>query len=143
MTTTPLIVAEEGGLFTLGATDFSDAISKVELHVDANEVILPQTLATPQTSRVGARKYSLVVDYYSNDKSLTAEIFGVLWAAITTSDGQLAFVAQMRAGAVSATNPSWAGTLVALSAQVGGQSGDLSLGSATFPLVGIPVRATS
>lgn len=143
MSTTPLIVAEEGGLFSVGATDFSDAVSKVELHVDANEVVLPQTFATPVTSRVGARKYSLVIDYYSNDKSLTAELFGVLWNAITTSDGQLAFVLQMRAGSVSATNPSWTGTFVALSTQMGGQSGDLSVASSTFPLTGIPVRATS
>lgn len=143
MTTTPLIVAEDGGLFTVGGHDFSDAVSKVQLLVQANEVTLPQTLVTPETSRAGSRKYSIAIDYYSNDVSTTVELFGVLWEAITDSDGMLAFTLQLHEGAVSASNPLWSQTLVGLETQLGGDAGSLSVGSSTFPLVGKPVRATS
>lgn len=142
MTTTPLIV---GGLLTVATVDFSDAITKATLLADADEIVIPATLAGPKSSRRGGVKYSLQIDYLSNDTSTTAELFGVLWTAITTEVGlgELAFTLQMRDGTPSASNPQWTGTLVVLQAQVGGDAEGLSTGSSTFPLAGVPTRAIS
>lgn len=140
MGTTPLIV---GGTFSLGGHDFSDAVLKVTLNADADEIDIPATLTTPKTSRRGGVKYSLQIDYLSNDTSDTGEMFQALWDAITVGGGTLAFVLQLRAGSPSISNPSWSGTVVTLAAHVGGQSEGLSQDSITLPLTGVPVRAVS
>lgn len=138
MATVPLIV---GGSFMVGEVDFSDAITKVTLQATADEIEIPATLATPKTSRKGGVKYELVIEYLSNDTSLTAELFSVLWTALTTTDGELAFTLMERDGSVGAANPSWSGTFIALGAAVGGDADGLSTDSQTFPLTGAPVRA--
>lgn len=140
MATVPLIV---GGLFKVGATDFSDAVTKAQLLAEADEIAIPATLATPKTSRLGGVMYSLALDYLSNDTSATTELWHVLWTAITTSDGTLTFTLQMRDGTPSATNPQWTGSFIALAAQLGGPADGLSVGSSTFPLTGLPTKVTS
>lgn len=140
MATTPLIV---GGLFKVGSVDFSDAITKVQLLAEGDEIEIPATLATPKTSRLGGVKYSLALDYLSNDTSATAELWHVLWTAITTSDGTLAYTLQVRDGTPSATNPQWTGNFVALAAQLGGDAEGLSVGSSTFPCTAVPTKVTS
>lgn len=140
MSTTPLIV---GGVFTLGAVDFSDAIVKVILGVDADKIEIPATLATPKTARRGGAEYSLQIDYLSNDASATTEMFRKLWDAITTGDGTLAFTLKNRNAAVSVNNPLWSGTVVTLAAHVGGQAEGLSQDSITLPLTGVPTPAFS
>lgn len=142
MATTPLVV--EGGQFTLATVDFSDAIPKLILTATADEVDVPQTLATPKTSRKGAVKYEIQLDYFSNDTSLTTELFAAFWDALDTdTDGELDFTFKLRNAAVSASNPEWSGTLIVLEASLGGDVGALSSGSVTFPLTGRPARATS
>lgn len=141
MTTTPLIVT---GLLTVATVDFSDAITKAVLVAEADEIVVPATLAGPKVSRKGGVKYSLQLDYLSNDVSATAELFGVLWTEVTNPAGAgLAFELQMRDGTVSATNPKWTGTFIVLATQLGGDADGLSLSSSTFPLTGVPTRVVS
>lgn len=140
MTTTPLVV--DAGVLEIASVDYSDAITKVNLLATANEITVPQTLATPQSSRKGATKYSIAIDYLSND--IAGELFDAFFAAIAPGEtGNLDFLVRLRAGVVSASNPEWTGTLVVLSAAVGGEVGGLSSDSVTLPLVGAPVKATS
>lgn len=138
MSTTPLIV---GGVLEIGATDFSDAITKVILQGTADEVEIPATLATPKTSRKGGVKYQVQIDYLSNDKS--GELFDTFWTALTSGDGELDFTVKLRDGAVGVDNPIWSGTMVVLSAALGGEAEGLSSDSITFPLTGEPDKATS
>jgi hypothetical protein len=138
MTTTPLII---GGAFTCDGDDFSDAVTHVMLAVDANEVAVPATLANPTSARKGSNKYTLNIGFLSND--LAAELFTKLYDAIDTSDGQLAFTLKLRNEAVSASNPEWSGTFVAIHAALGGDAETLSVDSATFTLLGRPTKATS
>lgn len=137
MATTPLIV---GGLLSVNAVDFSDAITHATIQVDADEVTIPATLAGPKAFRKGGNAFSITINFLSNDTSATAELFGVLWTAITTGNGQLAFILQVRDGVVSASNPSWVGTFVATHAALGGDAEGLSVDSATFKLIAAPVR---
>ena len=140
MTTTVLML--DGGTFTLGGTDYSDAVSKIVLHASADTVEVPQTFATPKTLRKGPVKYELEIDYLSND--IASQLFDDLFAAIAVGQtGQLAFVVRFRAGAVSASNPQWTGTLVVTDASIGGEAGGLSNGSGTFGCTAAPVKATS
>jgi hypothetical protein len=147
MSTTPLVI--EGGVFKCGVTggaltDYSDAVTKVVVQATAAAVNIPQTLATPETARKGSVKYEIVLDYLSNDTSLTAELFELFFQNIGVGlDGLMDFEVQLRAGAVSATNPKWSGTLVLVTASVGGDVGGLSTDSGTFPLTAAPVRHTS
>lgn len=144
MATTPLIT---GGQFEIGPTgalvDFSDAVTKVQLLATADEIAIPATMATPKTSRRGGVKYELQIDYFANDTSTSAELFGVLWTAITTGDGDLDFSLKLRTGSVSTSNPQWTGTVAVLAASVGGEIQALSSGSVTLPLIAVPVRAIS
>lgn len=143
MATTPLIL--DAGVITVATVDFSDAITSATIQATADEVEIPQTMGTAKTSRRGAVKYELVLKYLANDTSLTAELFEVLFGAISdpTGSGELAVTVQMRTGSPSATNPQWTGTISVLSAMVGGDIGGLSEGSGTFPFTGKPTRATS
>lgn len=140
MGTTPLIV---GGILTVNTIDFSDAILKATLNADADEIAIPATLATPKTSRRGGVKYSVQIDYLSNDTSDTGELFMQLWDAISTGSGELPFTLKYRDEAVSISNPMWSGTLVTLAAHVGGASEGLSQDSITLPCTGVPTKATS
>lgn len=126
----------------MGGTDYSDAVSKVILHATAAAVDVPQTFATPQTTRKGAVKYEMEIDYQSND--IAGQLFDALWAAIAVGQtGLIAFTTRFRVGVVSASNPQWDGTLVVTDASIGGQAGTLSAGSATFGLTAAPVKSTS
>lgn len=140
MATTPLIV---GGNFKIGATDFSDAVTKVRIFGDADEVDIPPTLAGPKSTRKGGVQYSVELDYLSNDTDATAELFRVLWTALSSGNGQLAASTQMRDGAISATNPEWQFTMVVTHASLGGEAEGLSSDSVTFKLTGAPVIDTT
>jgi hypothetical protein len=137
LSTTPLIV---GGDFTLNSVDFSDAVLKVTLNADADDVAIPATMSTPKTSRRGGVKYSLQIDYLANDTSDVTEMFRALWDSIssTTGTGELPFTLQLRPGSPTANNPQWGGTVVTLTAHVGGTVEGLSTDSITLPLTGAP-----
>src|SRR5574341_330285 len=144
MSTTPLILK---GNLKIGAdagsaADVSDAIFKFRLKATAAEVTIPATLATPETSRKGAVKYEIEIDFLSNDTAST-ELFRVLWAAINTADGTLYFEGNLRDGATSATNPKWSGNFIVLGAGIGAEAESLSQDSQTYPLTGAPTMATS
>lgn len=143
MSTTPLVITDP--VILIGGVDFSDAVMKATLHVDGNEVEIPATFATPIGARRGSVKYSIELEYFSNDTSATAELFGVFWTAATDPDGSsnLTVSIRYRQAIVSATNPCWSATMVILATALGGSAGDLSTDSQTFPLTGKPVRSTT
>lgn len=118
--------------------NFSDAITSVQLLATADEIAIPQTLATPKTSRKGGVKYELAIEYLSNDTSLTAELYGVLWQAVSTGTGLVDFQIRFRDAGVSSSNPVWSGTFSVLSTQLGGKVADLSSSTGTYPLTGVP-----
>lgn len=143
MATTPLVLTNP--VVTIASTVFTDAVSAITIAGAANEVAIPATGSTPESVRRGSVKYTCALDYFSNDTSLTAELFSVLWTALTDSagNGQLTVVASLHGGTISATNPSWTFTIVVTEASLGGKVGDLSADSQTFTMTGPPVRATS
>lgn len=141
MSTTPLIL--DAGVFKIGSTDFSDAITSATLQATADEVAIPQTLSTPKSSRKGGVKYEVVLKYLSNDISDSAELFRVFWDAIRTGSGLLVYTIQMHPGALSPTNPGWTGTFSVLAAQLGGDVASLSEGTGTFPCTGEPTELTA
>jgi hypothetical protein len=134
-----------GGTFTVGSTptDFSDAIESMTFIAEAAVVDVPATLATPESSRAGSRKYSVTIKYFSNDVSSTNELFRVLLDELMSGDGEVPFAAQFHAGAVSTTNPKYSGTLIVTRAAIGGDVGTLSDDAVTFSLKAAPTIATS
>lgn len=146
MTTTPLILKGNCkiGADAGGAVDFSDTVYRFIIAGDADEIEIPATLANPKGVRPGGVKYTVTIEYMSNDTSLTAELFSVFWTALTTDAATpLYFEGTMRDAAASATNPKWSGNFYVTHAALGGDAEGLSTDSVTFTLTAAPTRATS
>jgi len=126
------------GTFTLNSVDVSAETTGVILKGMTNDVKVPATLTNGVTHAAGARKYSIQIDYLSDDSSTTATLFGILWTAVGTASKELPFTVRLRPGAESPTNPSWSGTLVVTGADLGGNVEELSEGSLTCGLTGAP-----
>lgn len=146
MTTSgPLILK---GNLKLGASagsaiEVGDAITGFKLSFSRDQVQIPATLGAGKYKKNGGVEYSVQLDYFSNDVSATADVFGLLWATAADDDGLLYFEGSLRNGVVSANNPKWAGTFSVNGAQLGGNAEDLSTGSGTFPLQAAPTKSLS
>lgn len=149
MATTPLIL--EGtlsiGSTTSTLTDYSDAITSFKISATADPIDIPATLGGPKSQRKGPVLYELEISYLSNDTDVTAELFRVLWTAVSTTGtataGQLAWSANLRDGATTTANPKWTGTMIVMGAEIGGDASDLSSGSGTFALTAAPTISNS
>ena len=130
------------GTITLGGTDVSAEILGVTISAMVNDVKVPATFTSGITHLPGAQKYTAKFDYLSDDSGATT-LFNVLYTAILTNSKELAFTGRLRAGAIGAGNPQWNGTIVAASADIGGDVEALSEGSVSCTFTGRPTKTTS
>jgi hypothetical protein len=127
-------------------TDYSAELTEFRIHAVRATVIVPATVGVPEHGRGGAADYSVTVGYLSND--IASTLFQALFTAATRNspvgyEKMLHFTGSMRAGSVSAANPEWSGYFVVTEAVVGAMAQQLSVGAATFPMIGPPTNETS
>lgn len=129
-----LCLKPEGGAMT----DVSSEVTGVIIKGTTNDVTIPATLSTGTSHAGGAQKYTIQIDYLSDDSS-AGVLFPALWAAILTADKELQFQVTLRDGAKGPTNPLWCGTFVVSAADVGGDQEALSAGTLVCTMTGAPV----
>jgi len=136
----PLIVGGALKIDTVNppVVDMSAFITQFKVRASVDTVEVPATLATPKGTRPGPASYEIEIGYLAGDGS--AELFTMLWTAITSGTKLLYFAGKMEDTAISATNPEYQGQFVVVAAEIGGDAEGLSQSSGTFPLVGAPVR---
>ncbi len=140
MSITPLILR---GQLKVGGTDVSDEVTEFTIHGVADTIVVPSTLQSDTRNLGGAAEYSITIGYLAVDGS-GGVLFPALWAALTNGTKELAFEGYMHASTgVSVINPKWTGTFIISTLELGGDVNTLSAASATFPLTGAPVMATS
>lgn len=122
------------------AVEVGDAVTALKLQFVRDMVAIPATLGAGKYQKAGGVEYQVQIDYFANDGSTSADVFGLLWATATDDEALMYFEGSLRNGAVGANNPKWAGTFVVNGAQLGGAAEDLSTGSNTFILLGAPSR---
>lgn len=115
-----------------------DEITELKISATVDSITVPQTMTTDQHARGGAADFSVTLSYLSNDEA--GSLFRLLWSGLGSS---IVFTGSMRDESVSSTNPSWTGEFIVTEASLGAAAAALSTGSATFPMIGAPVRAVS
>jgi hypothetical protein len=126
------------GDLMIGGLDVSDECTMFQITAKVDTITVPATLNGIEHGRGGAADYQIEIHYLSND--LAGSTFRKLWENL---GGTLTFSGKMRSAAIGPTNPEWHGSFVVTEATLGAESQKLSEGSATFPMTGPPIRATS
>lgn len=124
---------------TIGTTNMSPMLTQAELALEADEVETTAFGATYRTRVGGLRTGTLNLQFNQDFAagSVDATLFPLLGSAV-------AFTVVPTSSAVSATNPSYSGTvLVTQYTPISGSVGDLATLSITWPVTGSVTRATA
>lgn len=132
------------------ATDYSIVIDSVDLSDHLVSASLPLEQDSPESTAmgVGSREYLVglkgaTLDLEFRQNFDAAEVDATLWA-IYDGDAAVTFVVKPTSGAVSATNPSYSGSVILTQYDPFGASvGDTANTSPTFQVTGVITRATS
>lgn len=124
---------------TIGTTNMSTLLTQAELSLEADEVETTAFGSTYRT-RVGGLRTGTMNLQFNQDfaaGAVDATLFPLLGSAV-------AFTVVPTSSAVSATNPSYSGTvLVTQYTPISGAVGDLATLSITWPVTGSVTRATA
>ena len=125
---------------TINSVDLSDHVRSVTLTLTAEELDTTAMSSTGYRTRAGGLKDgSLALEF--NQDFASSEIDATFNGIIGTV---VAFVVKPTSGSVSATNPSYSGSvLVTEYSPLANAVGDLATASMTFPTSGAITRATS
>lgn len=124
---------------TIGTTNMSTLLTQAELSLEADEVETTAFGSTYRTRVGGLRTGSLNLQFNQDFAAgaVDATLFPLLGSAV-------AFTVVPTSSAVSATNPSYSGTvLVTQYTPISGSVGDLATLSITWPVTGAVTRATA
>jgi hypothetical protein len=131
------------------AIDVSGVVQSFRLQADREILPIPPTLvATVRDNRVGFSNWTLQIVYYSNPDAtsaslLTRQFLAALADTAAVPPGSLYYEGTFKAGVVSTSNPKWSGRFLVTGAGYGGQVGEVSMDSQTFPLTAAPTEAFS
>lgn len=124
---------------TVNSVDLSDHVRQVTLNVSAAELD-DTAMGDTFRSRIGGLKdWSVTIEF--NQDYAASEVDATLWPLLGTTT---TVVVKPTSSAVSATNPSYSGSvLVSGYNPVGGSVGDLATTSVTWQGAGALARATA
>jgi hypothetical protein len=110
--------------------------------------IPPVLTATVRDNRVGWSDWTLSIQYFSNPDATSAVYLTRLFLAAMTDTaasppGSLYYEGTLKGGIVSTSNPKWSGRFLVTGVGYGGQVGEVSTDSQTFPLTAAPTEAYS
>lgn len=134
------VLALTNASVTLNGVDLSAWVKQVELSVEADDLDTSAMSSSGYRSRIGGLKGGTLALTFNQDYAASA-VDATLWSALGTV---VTFVVKPVATTVSATNPSYSGSVLVTSATpVAGAVGDLAEVGVTFPTSGAVTRATS
>ena len=119
----------------INSVDLSDKVKSATLTLDSNQ-LNPTAMSDSWTVALGGVKAgSLSIEFV--DDYAAGETDATLWAAFGTI---VPFKVRPDAGAASATNPQYTGSVLATQINSGGSHGELAMKSVTFPTSGAVTR---
>ena len=123
----------------LNSVDLSDHVSSVTLEITADEIVTTAMGDTFQSRTGGLKDGTLSIEFQQDFAS--SEVDATLFPLLGTTT---AFVVKPTSGSVSATNPSYAGSVLVNShSPVANGVGELATMSVSFPTSGTITRSTS
>lgn len=126
---------------TVNGVDLSDHIDKVTINATGDEVESTAMGDTWKERMVGLLDWSANIEFQQDFAA--SKVDATLWAAFIAK-APIAIVAKPTSGSVSATNPSYTGSIILSQySPLDAGVGDLTKTSITWPGTGALVRATS
>lgn len=122
----------------INSVDLSDHVQSVTLDADVNDLDTTAMGDTWQTRIGGVKNGTLNVTFFNDHAA--SNVDATLWAALGTV---VTFTIKPTSGAVSATNPSYSGSILVSGHTVGGSHGETPMVSRAYPVDGTVTRATS
>jgi len=132
------VFAITDGSVVINSVDLSDHVRSFELNLDSDSQDTT-TMGSEWRKEIGGVKSAGLNIEFLNDyaaASVDATLFGSFGDNVT-------FVVKPTSAAVSATNPSYSGTVHINSHTVGGSHGEVTTVSVNYPTVDTVTRATS
>jgi hypothetical protein len=124
----------------IDSTDVSDQVISIKFMGTRDDVVIPATGGAAKSHAAGDADYSVEITLIQDvDSSAISEI---LFAALADADGTIEVSGTMRAGAVSASNPSYTADAVVTGWELGGGVNTVGQHTITMPCVARPVRGT-
>jgi hypothetical protein len=137
MAASPLIILTGSAKFGESATtntDYSCWVTALTVTRRRNLIDIPATMCDGQASqRAGTTQDELTISWIGDNEA--ASFWAELWDVIGTDSAELYFECTLKSGSVSTDNPEYSGTIIVAEVPVGGTVGELSTGSATFPVI--------
>jgi len=130
------------GTVKIATVDVSAEVTNVTIKGSVNDVVVPATMSAGITHAGGANKYTIQIDYLSDDAS-TGLLFPLLWTAVGSASKEVAYSIRLHPGVIGVGNPQYDGSFVVSGADVGGPEEGLSTGSITCTCTGAPVVTTA
>ena len=122
----------------INSVDLSDHVKTVTVDAEVNELDTTAMGDTWSTMIGGVKSGSVQLEMYNDHAA--SNVDATLWAALGTS---VTCVIKPTSGSVTATNPSYSGSILITGHTVGGGHGETPMVSRTYPVNGALTRATS
>lgn len=123
---------------TLNAVNLSDHVRSATLALEASALDSTAMGDTWTENVFGLKSGTLTIEF--NDDYAASSVDSTLWSAFGTN---VTFEVRPDAGAVSATNPKYTGSVGIAQHNVGGSLNEVARKSVTLPLSGAVTRATA
>lgn len=124
---------------TVNSVDYTGDLKSATLTVDAAQLDTTDFASAGWTEVIGGLKSGTLSLEFQDDVADDA-LDEELWALLGTV---VAFTVKPTSAAVSASNPSYSGSVLITGHSLGGTVGDLAMKSLTFPTSGAVTRATA
>lgn len=122
------------------SVDLSDHVTTVTISASADELEDSAMGDSWRTFLQGVKSFDMTLEF--NDDYAASEVDATLWAAFNTGTN-VTVVFKPTSASVSATNPSYTGSVVPQPGDIGGGYGDLTKRSVTLRGSGALTRATA
>lgn len=122
----------------INSVDLSDHVKTVTVEAAVNELDTTAMGDDWSTMIGGVKSGTVQLDMYNDHAASSVD--ATLWAALGTV---VTIVVKPTSAAVSATNPSYSGSVLITGHTVGGAHGETPMSSRSYPVSGALTRATS
>lgn len=130
------------GTILFNSTTHSDDVTSLTLNLTRPVTQVPGTFADADGTQVLGSAIGTATIVFNHDEGDTSGAWATFYAAYLSDSGAIPFSAAYKTGSQSATNPTYAGTVLINDLDIGGQVGELKSQTKTWPVYGV-TQATS
>jgi hypothetical protein len=130
------------GVTIFNSVTHSDDLTSLTLNLTRPVTQVPGTFADADGTQVLGSAIGQMTVTFNHDEGDTSGAWATFYSAYLSDSGAISFSARYKSGAQSATNPTYAGTVLVNDLDIGGQVGELKSQTKTWPVYGV-TQATS